>query len=372
MTLVAGLAVATFVYVLAATLSTALRRPRAATRLNDASPPISLLKPLHGAEPNLYRNLRSFCTQRYPDYQILFGVQHPDDPAVKVAERLRDEFPLLDIQIVVDVRHYGINPKVNNLINLRQRARHPYLVISDSDIEVTPDYLANVTAPLQHADTGVVTCLYHAKANKGLWSRLGRLFVNDWFAPSVRLSLALGLQEYCAGASIAIRAEVLDRLGGFAAVKDQLADDFWIGKLCRSAGLTTVVCEQSVTTDVHLGSFVEMWHQEVRWMRTTRSLTPICFSFMFVTMTTPLALLLLFMTPSLMCHVIAATALFMRLVLHLRQNSFRPLDVALIPLRDSLLLAEWCVALLGGSVIWRGQKLQIEGGGSDKLSLPTP
>ncbi len=334
--------------------------------------PVSILKPLHGDEPNLYENLRTFCVQDYPRYQILFGVHRADDPAGAVGQRLQAEFPQLDIQLVVDARHYGVNPKINNLINLRERAKYEWLVIADSDICVERDYLEAVTSPLNDPNVGVVTCVYRAKQKEGLWARLGAAFVNDWFAPSVHISLLLRLQAYCAGATMAMRASVLEQIGGFAAVKDQLADDYWIGKLCRERGLKTVVAAQAVTTDINMGSLQSMWQQELRWMRTTKCLTPICFGFLFVTMTTPLLWLALLLSPSIPMALIVALGMASRSILHFRQNPFRVSDVLLIPLRDTLLIAEWLVAFMGATVMWRGQKMQAEGSGSDRVTLLTP
>ncbi len=333
-----------------------------------ASPqPVSVLKPLHGHEPRLYENLRSFCVQDYPKFQIIFGVQRLDDPAAEVARRLQGEYHDLDIEVVVDARRHGSNPKVNNLINLYERAKHPWLVLADSDIAVTPDYLSTVTAPLADPAVGVVTCLYRGQARGGFWSRLGAQFINDWFAPSVLLTQLFGVQKYSAGATLAMRAEVLEAIGGFRAVKDQLADDYWLGELPRRLGLHTVLSPMRVTTDVTDASLRGLWGQELRWMRTTRSLAWAGFLFLFVTMTTPMLALAVVLSPTPLCIAIALTGLTLRSALHLAQNPHQFTGLLLIPLRDFLLLAEWLTALPGGTVMWRGQRLEMDHSGSDKL-----
>src|SRR5579885_1502973 len=135
--------------------------------------PVSVLKPLCGGEPRLYENLRSFCLQDHPEFQVLFGVRDALDPAVAVVRRLQAEFPQLDLALVVQPQLHGSNRKVSNLINLLPAAKHDWLVLADADIEVTPDYLRRVTAPLREAGVGVVTCLYRARPLGGLWARLG-------------------------------------------------------------------------------------------------------------------------------------------------------------------------------------------------------
>jgi len=172
--------------------------------------PASVLKPLHGAEPRLYENLRSFCLQTHPDYQLVFGVRDPDDPAIAVVERLRLQFPQRSIALAIDPRVHGANFKVSNLLNMLPHAQHDLLVLADADIYVAPDYLARVTAPLADPTVGIVTCLYYGIPGRSLWSRLGRLFIDDWFAPSVRLSNAFGSTRFAFGSTIALRRDALE------------------------------------------------------------------------------------------------------------------------------------------------------------------
>jgi ceramide glucosyltransferase len=155
-----------------------------------------VLKPLCGAEPHLYENLAGLCRQDYPDYQLVFGVCAYDDPAITVVNRLRKAFPERDIVLIVDARTHGRNPKVSNLINLYRAARHAHLVIADSDIAVPPDYLRRLAGPLSDPHVGVVTCLYRGRPVDGIWSRLGAAFINEWFAPSVRVAHAGGSRRF--------------------------------------------------------------------------------------------------------------------------------------------------------------------------------
>jgi ceramide glucosyltransferase len=351
-------------------LAASLRFPRARPDLDASAQtyPVSVLKPLHGAEPRLYQNLRGFCVQDHGPYQLVFGVRAPDDPAIAVVQRLRAEFPQLPIALVIDSRTHGSNPKVSNLINMLPHALHDRLVLADSDISVPVDYLARVTAALIEPDVGVVTCLYRGRPQNGLWSRLGCLFIDDWFIPSVRLAHAFGSTRFAFGSTIALRRDALVAIGGFEALKDVLADDFWLGELTRRQRLRTVLSDLVVGTDVVESQFSSLWLHELRWLRTIRAIAPVGFAMTWVCFTLPVVLLGLAMAPGLLNAALALLGSVARLLLHLlqrrREDERAPLaDVVLIPLRDGLLLLEWLVALTGWRVQWRGEELHARGNG---------
>jgi ceramide glucosyltransferase len=338
---------------------------------NRAQPlqPVTVLKPLHGAEPRLYENLRSFCVQTHPDYQLVFGVREQDDPAIAVVQQLLKEFPQRSIALAIDPRVYGANFKVSNLMNMLPHARHDWLVLADADISVPVDYLKRVTVPLADPEVGIVTCLYHGIPGPSFWSRLGRLFIDDWFAPSVRLSHAFGSTRFAFGSTIALRRDALQTIGGFEALRDTLADDFWLGELTRRAGLRTVLSEVVVGTDVGESQLKALWTHELRWLRTIRSIAPAGFAMTFVCFTSPLLLLGLCLAPGLITAGLAALGGGARVLLHFLQRrssdrAFAWHEVLLIPLRDTLLLMEWAAALAGWQVRWRGQVMHARGGGS--------
>lgn len=344
----------------------ARQRWRARARRVVAPPPgrpVTVLKPLCGAEPLLYENLRSYCTQDHPAYQLLFALHGPDDPARKVAERLRAEFPALDIGIVIDPRVRGINRKVSSLANLLAQARHDWLLLADSDIAAPPDLLRRVTAPLADETVGVVTCLYRGRAARGFWPRLGERFIDDWFAPSVCLARLAGSTRYAFGATIALRREVLDAAGGFAAIADEVADDWWLGEHSRRAGYRTVLSECEVATDVSETRLVDVAARELRWLRAIRAVAPLGYAFSFVCWTTPVvALGWLLAGGSMLASALAGTAIAARIAIAAEgTRSVRHLldNAALIPLRDGLSLALWTVGLAGRAVRWRGQPMKI-------------
>jgi len=330
-----------------------------------AAEPVSVLKPLCGDEPRLYENLSTFCEQSHPCYQLLFGVSSAADPAIAAVRRLQAAYPERDIVLVVDSRVHGHNLKVSNLINLAARAKHPLIVLADSDIAVAPDYLEAVTAPLADPRVGIVTCLYHAKSVGGFWTRVGAQFINEWFAPSVRIAHAGGSRSFGFGATLALRASVLADIGGFDALKDCLADDYWLAEHTRQLGMATVLSEIVVDTDVIEPDFRTLWLRETRWLRTIRSINPLGFAFLFITFTSPwLAAGALLAAHGGAAMVAASTALGIaaRVLLHARAarepgEFWR--DLPLVPLRDGLLAAQWFVAAFGSHVVWRGARMPV-------------
>lgn len=355
-------------------LGSATRVRAAARRARLRLPvPVSVLKPLCGAEPRLYENLASFCEQRHPRFQLLFGVSSPADPAVGVVRRLQGEYPHLDIELVIDARVYGSNLKVSNLMNLAARARHDLLIVADSDIAVEPDYLDIVTAPLADPSVGVVTCLYHARSVGGFWPRVGALFINEWFAPSVRVAHSTGSRAFGFGATLALSRATLERIGGFAALKDCLADDYLLARYARDHGLATVLAPVVVATDVIEPSLRTLWLRETRWLRTIRSVNPAGFASLLITFTSPWlvlggALLAFSASGSGSSTALAALGASMaggiiaRAVLHARGSANSRTfwrDLPLVPLRDALLALQWLAAAFGSHVVWRGVRVPV-------------
>ncbi|GAB6848479.1 bacteriohopanetetrol glucosamine biosynthesis glycosyltransferase HpnI [Paraburkholderia kururiensis] len=349
----------------------AVRRARAQTPMS-----VSVLKPLCGAEPRLYENLASFCEQSHPCFQLLFGVSSPADPAIAVVRRLEAAYPHLDIELVVDPRVHGSNLKVSNLMNMVARARHEAIIIADSDIAVEPDYLSTVTAPLANPEVGVVTCLYHAKSIGGFWPRVGSLFINEWFAPSVRVAHAAGSRDFGFGATLALRRSTLAKIGGFEALKDCLADDYMLAEHAREQGLATVLAPVMVETDVIEPSLRTLWLRETRWLRTIRSVNPSGFAFLFITFTSPWLLAgALFAwlldgsgatagQPFAANLLVASTVagIIARVLLHARSARHARAfwrDLPLVPLRDGLLALQWLGAVFGTHVVWRGARMAV-------------
>jgi ceramide glucosyltransferase len=337
-----------------------------------ALPPVTVLKPLCGAEPGLYEHLRSFCQQDYPEYQIVFGVRERTDPACAVVARLMAEFPSLPIDIVVNSQQQGTNLKISNLINMFPHARHGVLAMADSDAFVGPDYLATVTAPLLDPNIGLVTCIYRGMPTQRIWSRLGAMYINEWYVPSVLLAWLFGHQGYASGQTLCLRQDTLQAIGGLKAVANDLADDFRLGELIRNLGLRIVLSPYVVMGEHHEPSLNSLIIHELRWMRTIRVLRPRSFQWMFLTFTLPLAMVGMILAYVGSSAAGAAWALFAaivaaRWVLHFlhRPRGDRPLfaDFWLVPARDLLICRVWWRSFFTSRVTWRGSEFDVDPNG---------
>ncbi len=339
-------------------------------------PAVTVLKPLCGAEPGLAEALRSLCAQDYPPLQIVFGVQDPADPALEVVQALRAEYPNRDIAVVIDATRHGFSAKVSNLINMMRVAQHDWLVLADADVHVPPGYLEGVCAPLADPSVGIVTCPYrgrpaHARGWAGLCSRLGALFVNDWFMPSVRVAALFGSRDFAFGATIALRRAVLDAFGGFAAIADQLADDYRIGELTRRQGLRTVLSHVVVDTGIDERSLRQLAQHETRWLRTIRAVRPAGYAAAGVTFSLPVALLgcLLAAGAPVAWGLLLATAMA-RVMLHFAAGDPQPAEAAawrglwLLPVSDLLGFLLWCWGFAAREVQWRQSRYRVARDGS--------
>jgi len=330
-------------------------------------PPISVLKPLHGEEPGLYENLRSFVEQDYPTVQMVLGANNANDGALPVADALIRDIPAAEIALVVGAPVKGSNLKVANLENMLPAARHDILVISDSDMRVDRRYLGAVAAPLHDPSIGLVTCLYKGVSTGGKWSELGALHINFGFLPSALVAAALGIDLGCFGATIALRRDTLCRIGGFVPVRDELADDQRIGEAVRALGLAVVLSRYLVEARVSEPSFAALWRHELRWARTVRTITAAGF------------------VGSVLTHVVAIAALgavatgfgltasiFLGISLLLRWTTAGVIAGALglaanglwlLPVRDTLSFAVFVASFFGRAVFWRDQFFQVEPSG---------
>ena len=330
-------------------------------------PGVSVLKPLHGDEPGLYDNLRSFAEQDYPVLQFVMGVNNPEDGAVRAARALMRDLPTRDIAFVINARAAGSNKKVANLENMFEEARHGLLVLADSDMRVDRHYLAAVTAPLHDPQTGVVTCLYKGVSTGGTWSDFGAMHINFGFLPSALVAEALGLGGGCFGATIALRRETLERIGGFAPLRDELADDHRIGDEVRAIGLAVVLSPYIVEARVTENNLAELWRHELRWARTVRAMAPAGFAGSALTHPVPIAALAaaaagFALTPSIFlvisCILRWATA---RVIA--RALGVPPAKPWLLPLRDVLSFAVFIASFFGRTVFWRDQVFHVEASG---------
>jgi len=359
-------------YALTALVAVALWRRRQARPAPGGSLPaaasgVTVLKPLCGAEPGLYECLRSFCEQHHPRMQIIFGVRDPQDPALEVVGRLEREFPQVELTRVIDSREHGTSRKVSNLINMMGKARHDLIVLADADVRVPQHYLTRVVAPLADPGVGIVTCPYRGIARAGHCSALLAAFVNEWFMPSVQVAALCGSRAFAFGSTIALRRATLAAIGGFAAIADQLADDYRLGELTRLQGLRTVLSEVEVETDVHDPDLRALVRHELRWLRTIRVVRPGGYASSFMTFDLPVATLGAALaglaTPALALLAVTAGA---RLMLHFatRRSGSGPSPLWVAPLSDFLAFALWCWGFASRRVYWRQARYRVARDGS--------
>ena len=327
-----------------------------------ASPSVTLLKPLCGDEPGLVERLTSFCKQEYDgDIQLVFGCHDPSDPAVSAVRQIKSIAPESDIELVSDSRLHGMNRKVSNLINMMARTKHSVVVTSDSDIEVAPDYLVKISSALQKPGVGAVTCLYHGVPGQRTAGRLSALAINAHFLPSVIMAVSFGLACPCLGATIAFRRETLAKIGGFAAFADQLADDYFIGRAIRAAGLNIEMPLFSVAHACNETTMREFVKRQLRSARTIKSLDPIGYAGAIIVNPLPLAVLAM-MNGVESGAFLSIFAFVCRILLY--ESVVKTFDApkqryAQLAMVDFALFAVFFISFFGSSIDWRGRRYRL-------------
>lgn len=331
------------------------------------TPPVSILKPLRGTDPHIYECFRSHCRQDYPEYEIIFGVDDPNDPAIADVERLQAEFPAIPIQLAICNQHLGPNTKVSNLIQMQQLARYPCLLVNDSDIHVPPDYLRRVMQHFQQPKVGLVTCLYRGIADKTLGSRLEALGISGEFMGGVLAARQIeGGMHFALGSTLAVSRQALADIGGFASLLEYLADDFELGYRVSGAGYQVVLADLVVETfvpDYTFGAFLE--HQ-MRWGRSTRDsrrwgYVGLVFTFGFFWAILAAA----FSRGAPWAWALLGITFFLRLIaalvvgLGVLRDSQIVRDLWLVPLRELISVAVWVASFFGHTVTWRGKKFLV-------------
>ena len=329
-------------------------------------PPITVLKPLHGDEPLLEEALVSLCRQDYPQCQIVFGIQDPDDPARSVVERLQRRFPALDLILVVNRAQHGANRKVGNLINMLPAAKHETIVIADSDVHAAPGYLDRIAAALEEPGVGLVTTLYAGQpAQEGLVAALGAASITQGFLPGALMARALGRQD-CLGATMALRRATLDAIGGFESLADHLADDAVLGLRVRRLGLSVALAGTIPATTVPETAMPALFAHELRWARTTQKLEPLGYALSAVQFPLAWSVLALctggvddlwaWLAFAFAWLLRAITARSIERILHAPSG----LKAWALPLRDLLSLAVLLASYGGDQVAWRGHTLRAD------------
>jgi len=331
-------------------------------------PPLSLLKPLRGADPELYEALRSHCTQDYPEFEVILGVGDAGDPAVPVAEQLVREFPGR-VRLVVCPEALGANRKVSNLIQMLAQARHGHLLINDSDIHVPPDCLRRIFAHFEDPSVGMVTCLYRGRAGATLGSRLEALGISTDFIPGVLAARQLEGVRFGLGCALAVSRKALEAIGGFQPIVDYLADDYELGYRISKSGMRVVLSRSVVETHVPAYSLGRFFEHQLRWARTVRHARPASYFGMALSFGQSWALGALVLSrfapwawSLLGITVLARWGMALGVGVGVLSDREVVRSFWLILLRDFLSVLVWLGSYAGRRIHWRGDDFILEKG----------
>ena len=363
-------------------------RRRALTQLSSTaieSPPVSLLKPLKGVDPEMWESFCSHCEQDYPQFQIVFGVSDPADPAIELVHKLQANYPHLPIQLISCERILGTNIKVSNLVQMLPAARYDLFVVNDSDIRVPSDYLRKVVTPLANASVGLVTCLYRGIAAPTLGSHLEALGISTDFIPGVLTArfIEKGL-HFGLGATLAFRRRDLEVIGGFQPLLDYLADDYELGRRIASTGKKVELSAATVSTFLPAYTLGQFFRHQLRWSRTIRDARRSGYAGLIFTFGLPWALAtLLAAKGAIWAWLLLALTFVVRLVVgfvaadrvlddrshddraHHDRQTFRAKlipNIFLLLLRDMLAPFIWAAGFMGKRIEWRGDLFDLKDG----------
>ena len=334
------------------------------------NPPVSVLKPLKGTDPGMYESFRSHCLQAYPEYEIIFGVSDPNDPALELVRRLQSEFPRVPIRTVVCTRILGTNVKVSNLVQMLDEAIYDRVVVNDSDIRVPGDYLRRVLAPMADQKVGLVTCLYRGIPGRSLGSRLEAIGIETDFMGGV---LAAGTLEhgirFGLGSTLAFSKSLLREIGGLEPLLDYLADDYELGARVAAMGREVALADVVVETHLPDYRFVPFFRHQLRWARTIRDKRRWGYAGLLLTFGLPWALLAVIFSYGawqawLLLLIVAARRFSAAAFLCTRVLRDRRIlrDFWLIPLRDVVAVLVWVGSFAGRTVSWRGHSFLLKNG----------
>lgn len=351
------------------------------------TPPVSILKPLRGVDPQMYESFRSHCVQDYPEYEIIFGVNEADDPAVDAVHQLMREFPSCRIKLVICPEVLGTNRKTSNVVQMLEYSRYDHILINDSDIYVTPDYLKRVMAPFARPEVGMVTCPYRGIAANTLGSRLESVGIStDFFAGVFSAwKIEKGL-HFALGSTLAMTRTALDAIGGLEPLVDHLADDFELGSRISKIGFEVVLVDLVVETHLPAYSYREFFEHQMRWARSTRDSRRKGYIGILLTFGLPWAMIaVLLARGAWWSWIVLAAAALLRAAVALRvgnvvHDSSIKRHLWLVPLRDLIAFWVWFASFAGHHVHWRGDIFVLKDGKirpahiaeSELISAPEP
>jgi ceramide glucosyltransferase len=336
---------------------------------NGFTPPVSNLKPIRGSDPDAYENFASFCRQDYPDYELLFCVDGPDDPAVPLLEKLCSEFPDRNIRVLYGSQRTATNDKVAKLARLVSEAAHEHVVISDSDVRVQPDYLRNVVAPLADPATGAVTCFYVETEHRTFADRLQSAGMLSDFYAGVLVAWQLDGVKFALGPTIVTTRSHLAEFGGYESIENRPADDLLVGRLIAEQGHEVVLLPYRVLTVADFASVRDLFHKRLRWIVVMRHMRPWGHLGLLLTQGLPWSLVALAVQPTAavaLAYLGTYFALRCAITLLIGTRGLRQprvwKELPLVPVWDALAFVIWVTSFTRRSVRWRGSDYDIRDG----------
>lgn len=351
----------------------AARRMQALASRNSDPPPVTILKPLHGMEPMLEECLESFFCQDYPSYELIFGARSETDPALAIVESLKKKYPHIPTRTVLSGEPAYPNAKVFLMEKMVTVASHAILVITDSDVRTTPDYLRQILQPFADENVGMTTCLYRGVPSGGFWSLLEALGMSVEMSSGVLSANLLEGMKFALGPTMVIRRDVLDKWGGFSVLGDYCSDDFVMGSLTDAAGKKVVLSHHIIDHVIVNRSARESLLHQLRWMRSSRFSRRVGHAATGMSFAMQFGLLGLFagwMSGSWVLGLALLGAAFVNRVLQalvvgwgVTRDSRSALFCWLYPLRDTLGFFFWCASYMGSEIVWRGERYRMVSGG---------
>ena len=337
-----------------------MRQPQA---VGSAAPPVTVMKPLRGAEPGLANNLRTFFSQHYPRYEVLLAVASPLDPATGIALQVMAEYPRVPARLLYTGDPPEPNGKVFALAAMLREASYDLLVMSDSDVRADAGLLATLAAELSQPGVGLVTCLYRASAGQSLWTRLEALGLNTEFLGGVLVARLLNGVDFALGPTLAIGRTTLADIGGFEELRHYLAEDFVMGNRVARRGRRVLMSRAIIEHRLGSQSFAANLSHRLRWARSTRRSRPAGYLGQLFTYPLPLALLLVLAVPrwwlALLLTLLLRAASAAATGYWILRDPLTSRLWYLIPLQDLLSFGAWLGGFFGSSIAWRGRRLQI-------------
>src|SRR5271168_3868809 len=370
------LALASFAYYLVAIVAALrfFRRRDAAALPSDFTPPISILKPIYGLDRETYENYASFCTQDYPEYEILFCVSNEHDAAIPVIAKLASDFPQRRINLLIGSEPLGVSDKVNKLCRLAREARHEILAISDSDVRVAPDYLRAIAAPFRDPAVGAVTCLYRGLTDGSLAANLEAIGNSTDFAAGVLVAWLFAPVNFTLGATMATTKKHLAEIGGFESLVDHFSDDYELGNRVAARGHRVELSTFPVSIVFPHQTLVDAFRHQLRWNVSIRFSRPAGHLGLIFTQALPLALLAAIFAPSAGWAIsLLVSYLLLRGISAWVVGVYGMGDAGvrkhleLLPLRDAFAFIVWVASFFPQRIHWRGREFYVR----DKRLVPT-